>query len=135
FIEGTSLARLVTDEGPLAVARACEYVRQAALGLQHACDLGMVHRDLKPHNLMLTPRGQVKILDFGLAPFVSGSRPTADLPRRGQAATVPENPGTLTSCPTPDPQGGALSVETPPGEVTAELEQAPADAEVSREGE
>src|SRR5262245_62045047 len=63
FIEGTSLARLVADEGPLAVARACGYVRQAALGLQHACDLGMVHRDLKPHNLMRTAGGQVKILD------------------------------------------------------------------------
>ncbi|HVS34027.1 MAG TPA: serine/threonine-protein kinase, partial [Gemmataceae bacterium] len=49
------------------VAEACEYVRQAALGLQHAHEQGMVHRDVKPHNLMRTLGGQIKILDFGLA--------------------------------------------------------------------
>jgi WD40 repeat protein len=49
------------------VATACEYVRQAALGLQHACERGMVHRDVKPDNLMLTADGTVKVLDFGLA--------------------------------------------------------------------
>jgi hypothetical protein len=51
------------------VDRACEYLRQAALGLQYAFEQGMVHRDLKPHNLMLTPGGRVTILDFGLARF------------------------------------------------------------------
>ncbi len=71
FIEGTDLARLVDRRGPLPVGEACEYVRQAALGLQHACDDGMVHRDIKPQNLMRTTRGQVKILDFGLARFAS----------------------------------------------------------------
>src|SRR5205085_9749142 len=40
-------------------------------GLQHAHEKGMVHRDVKPHNLMLGPQGRVKILDFGLARFVS----------------------------------------------------------------
>src|SRR5262249_15476333 len=69
FIEGTTLARLVAERGPLPVALACDYARQAALGLQHAHARGLVHRDIKPHNLMLTPQGQVKILDFGLARF------------------------------------------------------------------
>ncbi len=66
-VEGRSLADLIHERGPLPVAEACDYVRQAALGLQHAHEQGMVHRDIKPHNLMVTPSGQVKILDFGLA--------------------------------------------------------------------
>jgi formylglycine-generating enzyme required for sulfatase activity len=67
FAEGQSLDEVLENEGPLPVAQACDYVRQAALGLQHAHERGLVHRDIKPHNLMLTPQGQVKILDFGLA--------------------------------------------------------------------
>jgi tRNA A-37 threonylcarbamoyl transferase component Bud32 len=73
FVDGKSLAQVVAEQRPLPVAQACDYVRQAALGLQHACDRHMVHRDIKPHNLMLTPEGKVKILDFGLARFVLGS--------------------------------------------------------------
>jgi WD40 repeat protein len=71
YIEGTNLDQRVRSEGPLPVALACEIIRQAALGLQHAHERGMVHRDLKPHNLLWTPTGQVKILDFGLARFCS----------------------------------------------------------------
>ena len=68
YVEGTDLARLVKEKGPLTVARACEYVRQAALGLQHAHERGLVHRDIKPHNLLLSADGQVvKILDMGIA--------------------------------------------------------------------
>ncbi len=67
YVDGVSLDKLVARKGPLPVAVACHYARQAALGLQHACEKGMVHRDIKPHNLMVTRQGQVKILDFGLA--------------------------------------------------------------------
>ncbi len=70
LVEGESLAEKVQAQGPLPVAAACDYLRQAACGLQHAFEKGMIHRDIKPHNLMLTPAGQVKILDFGLARFV-----------------------------------------------------------------
>ena len=52
---GQTWPRLLDEEGPLPVAEACDYIRQAALGLQHAHEHGMVHRDIKPHNLMLTP--------------------------------------------------------------------------------
>jgi hypothetical protein len=69
FVEGISLAQRLHQQGRLPVIDACAYVQQAAAGLQHAFEQGMVHRDIKPHNLMLTPRGQVKILDFGLARF------------------------------------------------------------------
>jgi serine/threonine-protein kinase len=71
FIEGVSLDRLVAKKGPLPVPLACLLARQAALGLQHAAEKGMVHRDIKPQNLMVTRKGQVKILDFGIARFVS----------------------------------------------------------------
>jgi hypothetical protein len=67
FVEGQSLAEVLQKKGPLPAAQACYYVYQAARGLQHAHEKGMVHRDIKPHNLMLTPDRQVKVLDFGLA--------------------------------------------------------------------
>ncbi len=71
FCEGMTLARLVDQAGPLAVEAACEYVRQTALGLQHAFERGLIHRDVKPANLMLGG-ATVKILDFGLARLRSG---------------------------------------------------------------
>lgn len=85
YVPGTDLATLVANRGPLPVALACNYIRQAAAGLQHAHEHGMVHRDIKPQNLMLTPDGQVKVLDFGLAHI----RPEA-LPAQSQTF-----PGTL----------------------------------------
>jgi serine/threonine-protein kinase len=75
YVEGNDLAQLVKQKGPLPVEQACDYVRQAALGLQHAFERGLVHRDIKPSNLLVTMRtgsqggqyGTVKILDMGLA--------------------------------------------------------------------
>jgi ankyrin repeat protein/serine/threonine protein kinase len=67
YVDGVDLSRTVKDRGALPVAEACDYIRQAAIGLQHAHERGMVHRDIKPHNLMVTADGTVKILDFGLA--------------------------------------------------------------------
>ena len=67
YVEGISLIDYLKQKGPLPIEEACHFIRQAALGLQHAHEMGMVHRDIKPQNLMLTPKGQVKILDFGLA--------------------------------------------------------------------
>ena len=54
YIDGIDLARMVRDNGPLPVDQACEYIRQAALGLQHAFERGLIHRDLKPANLLVT---------------------------------------------------------------------------------
>src|SRR5262249_408698 len=69
YVEGAAdLARLVKTSGPLPVEQACEYIRQAALGLQHAHERGLVHRDIKPANLLLTADAKtVNILDMGLA--------------------------------------------------------------------
>jgi serine/threonine protein kinase len=70
FVQGVSLDQGATEQGPMPIRVACNYARQTALGLQHAFECGMVHRDIKPHNLMLTPEGVIKILDFGLARFI-----------------------------------------------------------------
>src|SRR6516162_7600239 len=67
YVKGISLAWLVKERGPLPIDEACDYVRQAALGLQHAHEEGVVHRDIKPDNLIRCSDGTVKILDFGLA--------------------------------------------------------------------
>ncbi|HEV3145314.1 MAG TPA: protein kinase [Gemmataceae bacterium] len=71
YVEGTNLTRVVLRKGTLPVEFASNYIRQAALGLQHAFEKDMVHCDLKPQNLMLTPKGQIKILDFGMSRFLT----------------------------------------------------------------
>jgi serine/threonine protein kinase len=67
YIPGTDLNNLVLRQGPLEPLPACAFIRQAALGLAHAHEHGIVHRDIKPANLMLTPDGTIKVLDLGLA--------------------------------------------------------------------
>jgi serine/threonine protein kinase len=66
YVEGITLQRLVEEKGPLPVSAACDYIRQAALGLQHAVDQALVHRDIKPANLMVAG-SLVKLLDMGVA--------------------------------------------------------------------
>jgi serine/threonine protein kinase len=70
YVQGLDLARMVKAKGPMPVSHACSFVHQAALALQHAHKAGMVHRDIKPGNLMLTHEGGraiIKVLDFGIA--------------------------------------------------------------------
>jgi serine/threonine-protein kinase len=84
LIDGIDLQRLVRHKGPLTVWEAREYIRMAALGLQHAHEKGLVHRDMKPSNLMLSsPDSIIKILDMGLARLLSSNpSPRSDVPRR-----------------------------------------------------
>jgi len=84
FVEGTDLHKLVKELGRLPLPEACELVRQAALGLQHAHEHRLIHRDVKPSNLFLSAEGQVKVLDLGLARFHSTQAGGDDLTASGQ---------------------------------------------------
>jgi serine/threonine protein kinase len=93
YVEGVDLAQLVKTRGPQRVDKACYYARQAAQGLQHAHEKGMVHRDIKPHNLIRTLDGKehiVKVLDFGLAKATSEKAGGRELTGTGQMLGTPD---------------------------------------------
>ncbi len=69
YVEGQDLRRMVEEQGPLECRKAADLISQAAEGLAHAHELGFVHRDVKPANLLVDPNGVLKILDLGLARF------------------------------------------------------------------
>ncbi len=66
-VPGEPLSTIVSREGTLSPERTLDVVGQAALGLQAAHDAGVIHRDVKPGNILVTPDGAVKVTDFGIA--------------------------------------------------------------------
>ena len=72
FVAGESLARMLAN-GPLPETRARAIALDVAEGLQSAHEKGIVHRDLKPGNIVITPHGRAKVLDFGLARVMTGA--------------------------------------------------------------
>jgi eukaryotic-like serine/threonine-protein kinase len=74
YIEGKDLNTIVKQEGPLPLELACNYIAQAAEGLHHAHQNGLIHRDVKPANLLVDQKGIVKLLDLGLALFSDNER-------------------------------------------------------------
>ena len=67
YVPGNDLRRLIRANGPLSMEAAAVIISDAARGLQYAHDLGMVHRDIKPGNILVTPDGHAKVSDIGLA--------------------------------------------------------------------
>lgn len=67
YIDGANLQEIIKKSGPLSVERSCHYIRQSAFALQHAHEHGLVHRDIKPGNILVDRSGVVKLLDLGLA--------------------------------------------------------------------
>jgi serine/threonine protein kinase len=89
YVSGRSLKALCLEHGPLPVLWSCECARQTALALDHIHTRGLVHRDVKPSNLIVTARSadnrmQVKLLDVGLSRFVSEAEEEGSLTRDGQ---------------------------------------------------
>lgn len=72
YVEGKSLGQLIKEHGPMRPERAVQVVGQIADGLAAAFQLGIVHRDVKPGNVLLTKDGMIKLADLGLAVFVNG---------------------------------------------------------------
>lgn len=81
FVAGMDLRKLVRKNGPLPVSQAASIMMQAALGLDYAHNQGLIHRDVKPGNILVTPEGQAKVSDIGLAGFAQN---LLDDPRAGK---------------------------------------------------
>lgn len=95
FVEGQDLKEWLKKNGAAPVNWACECIRQAALGLQHAHERHMIHRDIKPGNLLVqtdatTGRPVVKILDMGLARLASDQRDEKEVTHTGQVMGTPD---------------------------------------------
>lgn len=78
YVEGKTLKEVIKKKGVLSLDRALDYTNQILAGLNHAHSFGVIHRDIKPQNIMITPSGQVKIMDFGLAMNLTDTTITYD---------------------------------------------------------
>jgi eukaryotic-like serine/threonine-protein kinase len=90
FVEGKSLGAMIKQEGKMDVEQAVGYTLQAARGLKFAHDRGMIHRDVKPDNLLLNSQGIVKVADLGLVK--TPGAPDEPLPSEAAAETPTPKP-------------------------------------------
>lgn len=88
YVDGPDLHRITTAAGSVPLPVAAEYTRQAALGLQAAHEAGLVHRDIKPGNVLVDRSGAVKLLDLGLARFYADVSRNKNLTARYEADGV-----------------------------------------------
>lgn len=102
LVEGGTLRRLLKKESPLRWDRAVELAIQMCAGLGYAHDQGVVHRDVKPGNFLLTEKGQLKLADFGLATLAAAEKLTSE--GRTQGTFQYMAPEQIRGKPAPCPQ-------------------------------
>jgi serine/threonine-protein kinase len=89
YVEGRNLKDYVAKKGPPELLVALSIMRQVASALQRAGELGIIHRDVKPENILLTRKGEVKVADFGLARCLEGAGPGVNLTQTGVSMGTP----------------------------------------------
>ncbi len=95
FVEGQTLAEHL-ESGPLPIDETLELCTQVAAGLEAAHEAGVIHRDLKPGNIKITPEGKVKVLDFGLAKSAARPGSSSSLLRDSPTMSLPATPHSPT---------------------------------------
>src|SRR6266852_5106431 len=89
YVEGRNLREFLAKKGPPELPVALSIMRQVAAALQRASELGIVHRDVKPDNILLTRKGEVKVADFGLSRVLDGDQPAVNLTQSGVTMGTP----------------------------------------------
>jgi hypothetical protein len=110
FIDGEDLGKIVRRTGPLSIPDAAQVIHDAAIGLAHAHDHGLVHRDVKPSNVMISRYGVVKVLDFGLARIAIGDKSLTALTTGKVMGTFDYMSPELCREITPDQRGDVYSL-------------------------
>src|SRR6185503_8965591 len=83
YVEGRSLSEIIRTDGPLHPRRSAEITADVAAALGFAHRNGVVHRDVKPGNIIISPTGQVKVADFGIAQAITGGAEQQNLTQAG----------------------------------------------------
>lgn len=90
FVDGISVSEFLKQRGQLEIPEACDIILQAAAGLSHAHENGLIHRDVKPSNLIIDSTGRVRLLDMGLACFNERRADETELTHDGQVMGTPD---------------------------------------------
>jgi serine/threonine protein kinase len=120
YVEGTDLGRLVKKTGPLPVWQAAEYIRQAALGLQHIFEHQLVHRDIKPGNLLLCGE-LIKILDLGLARWRPANMNQTEISPSAETSSSSLTPAGSVMMGTPDYLAPEQALDFHAADIRADL--------------